>query len=137
MTTDTLSPVEASWHALLSQLPTCGLTALRDALERDDPAIVQGATVQPCAVGAAGDFPPQAACAYAYGAWKAWRLATAHAVDAEFARLCVKADLEAGGEAAFCRHALNHYDESPRAVAFALVLKVAVAVLAQRAKEVA
>jgi hypothetical protein len=133
MTTLDLSSVEVSWHALLSQLPTCGLTALRDALACDSSELVQGCTVEPLPVGDAFDSPPAAACALGYGAWKAWHLRTAREVDREFGNLVVRAQMAAGGRVVFL-DALDFFDTGPRAVAFALVLKVAVAVLAQRAK---
>jgi hypothetical protein len=129
----TLDTVEASWQALLSQLPTCGLTALRDALACDSSELVQGCTVEPLPVGDAFDSPAVAACALGYGAWKAWHLRTAREVDREFGNLVVRAQMAAGGQVVFL-DALDFFDSSPRDVAVALVLKVAVAALAQRAQ---
>ncbi len=127
----TLAPIEAAWHALLTQLPTSGLAALRDALACDSAELVQGATVQPHPSGEGGYSPPTAACGVGYGVWKAWNLRTAREVDYEFELLMVRAQYAAGVENG-CVEALEWFDTAPRAEAFALVLRVAVLVLGER-----
>ncbi len=127
---DALTTIESSWLALLRQLPTSGLTALRDALAADSAELVQGATVKPCPR-EHGDAAPTAACALGYGMWKQFDIRTARQVDREFGSLC----LLARGDNDEMTAALNWFDEAPRAEAFALIGRLCGVVLAEREKE--
>ena len=56
------------WRAAWRQgvgplLPHSGLVALREALAEDDPALVQGVTMEPPPLQALADCPVEAACA--------------------------------------------------------------------------
>lgn len=89
------------------------LIVLRDALERDDPALIQKATSQPPPLQCVQDWPPEGACAFGYCGWKGDDLKTVGEVEEFFARMCFEVDQRVN-EAAGCRWFLNWYDETPR-----------------------
>ena len=92
---------------------TEGLQALRQALLKDDPRLVQGATTTPPPLMCVQDWPVEAACALGFCAWQGDRLETVGEVEEFFARACFEADQRLG-EPAGCRWFLNWYDETPR-----------------------
>jgi hypothetical protein len=95
-------------------LSTPALLALKYALEKDDPALIQGATTDPPPIPAIADWPVTAACALAYAGWRGEGLDTLGAVEEFFALACHRADQQLG-EPGACRWFLSWYDETPRA----------------------
>lgn len=90
-----------------------GLQALRDALIRDDPKLIQGATSQPPPLQCVQDWPCEAACALGYCGWVSEGLITVGDVENWFSDMCFKIDQRLG-EPAGCRHFLTFFDETPR-----------------------
>jgi hypothetical protein len=101
------------WRAAAPLLPTRGLEALRTALLRDDPALIQGATTSPPPCYALEKFPVEAACLLGYCGWKGDDLKTVGETEEFFARTCFATD-ERLEEPAGVRWLLNWWDESPR-----------------------
>lgn len=89
------------------------LAALRDALESDDPALLQGATTSPPPTRCVEDRPVEGACLLGLCGWKGLGLVTVGAVEEYFARLCYEIDQRLN-EPAGCRWLLNWFDETPR-----------------------
>jgi hypothetical protein len=94
-------------------LSTESLVALREALERDDPRLVQGATTTPPPLQCVQDWPVEAACALGYCGWQGDGLETVAEVEEFFARMCFEIDQQMG-EPAACRWFLNWFDDTPR-----------------------
>lgn len=96
-------------------LSTTGLSALRVALERDDPRLVQGSTTTPPPLMCVQDWPVEAACALGFCGWQdsANPLTTVGGVEKFFARACYDAD-QALQEPAACRWFLSWFDDTPR-----------------------
>lgn len=94
-------------------LSIIALRAVRQALLRDDPRLMQGATTTPPPMQSVLDWPVETACLIGYGAWQGDGHETVGAVDEYFARACYEADCRLG-EPAACRWFLNWYDETPR-----------------------
>jgi hypothetical protein len=95
---------------------TEGLTALKGALERDDPKLTQGSTTTPPPLMAVQDWPVEAACPVSYTHWRGGNnpdARTVGEVEEAFARACFDADQRVG-EAAGCRWLLNWVDDTPR-----------------------
>jgi hypothetical protein len=104
-------------------ISTPGLRALREALLRDDPRLVQGVTTDPQALQCVEDerWPPEAACAVGYCGWRGDGLGTVGEVEEYFATACFEADGRLG-EPAGCRHFLFAFDETPRQEFWPLLL---------------
>jgi len=119
-------------RGIAPSLSTAALTALRDGLESDDRALIQGGTTNPPPLECLKDCPVTAACPLSYAGWKGDGLATVGEVEEYFARLCARAD-EALGEPAAIRHFLNHVDDVERATMRAeLLAEVALALGARQ-----
>jgi hypothetical protein len=102
------------WHeGLAPLLSTAGLDALRQALIRDEPRPLQGATTQPPPLQCVQDWPVEAACGLGYCGWQGERLTTVAEVEGFFVRVCFEADQRLG-EPAGVRWFLNWFDETPR-----------------------
>jgi hypothetical protein len=113
-TGELIEPWRRAWRAGLA--PLLGprhLEALRDALLRDDPALIQGGTTLPPALRSTLDWPAEGACLIGYAGWKAGGLETVGEVDEFFTRVFQKAS-EPLGEPTACRALTNAYDEWPR-----------------------
>lgn len=95
-------------------ISTCGLEALRGALQNDDPRLTQGSTTTPPPLMCVQDWPVEAACALGFCGWQGDELETVGQVEEFFARLCFEADQRLG-EPAACRWFLNWFDDTPRA----------------------
>jgi hypothetical protein len=109
----------AAWqHAwrqgIAPSLSTGSLRVLRDALEQDDPRLVQGRTTTPPPLEAIEAWPCEQACALGFACWLGLGLVTVAQVEEAFALACAKAD-ERLGEPAGVRWFLNWYDDAPRA----------------------
>lgn len=93
---------------------TAGLESLREALEKDDPRLIQGGTTSPPPLECVKDFPAEAACALGFCGWMGDpHLGTVGQVEEFFARVCLRAYQELG-EPAACQWFLNWYDDTPR-----------------------
>jgi len=99
----------------LPQLSTPGLHALALALRRDDPRLLQGATIQPPPLQSVQDWPVEAADPFAYAVWQGdyHGEATVEDIEDAWAARCFYCDA-ALGEPGGCRWALNWWDENPR-----------------------
>ena len=100
-------------EGLAPRLSRRGLEALRTALVRDDPRLVQGRTMTPPPLVGLGDAEVEAACALGYCGWHGDGCTTVGALEGYFDELCTSADL-AVGEPAACRHFLDWFDGTPR-----------------------
>lgn len=94
-------------------LSTAGLAALKSALERDDPRLIQGATTTPPPLWFVQGWPIEAACALGFCGWQGDGLGTVGEVEEHFAKVCFEADTRLG-EPAACRWFLNWFDDTPR-----------------------
>jgi hypothetical protein len=94
-------------------ISTTALIALRDALQKDDPRVLQGATTSPPPIMVVQDWDVEAACPISYCGWIGESLETVGQVEEYFARSCFEADQRIG-EPAGCRWFLNHVDDTPR-----------------------
>jgi hypothetical protein len=92
-------------------LSTEGLRSLANALKRDDPRVITGATVYPPPLAFCGDEPVQKCCPVAWAALDGYPLnaATVALLDARFSELCFKADALLG-EPTAVRYLLNEID---------------------------
>jgi len=95
-------------------ISTRGLLALKKGLERDDPALIQGATTSPPPLLCVSQEPVDGACAVAYCGWAGENLETVDEVEQYFGTTCARAD-KLLGEPGACRYFMNYFDEQPRA----------------------
>ncbi len=97
------------------QLSTAGLSALQDALEHDDSALIQGQNVQPPPLQIHEGDQVTAACAIGFAAWKGdyQGAASVAEVDVRFAEICRHADQRLA-EPAGVRFFLTQYDSWSR-----------------------
>ncbi len=108
-------PLEAwrrVWRVVGELAPLDGLWALLDALEKDDPKLLQGCTTSPPPMQSARDWPVEGACLIG---WLYWTDAvnTVGEVEECFAKMCFEVDQKIG-EPAGVRFLLNFYDDTPR-----------------------
>jgi hypothetical protein len=113
-------PKMESWRKVWREgfapvLSIAGLQALRDALRRDDPRLIQGSTTTPPPLMCVRDWPVESACAVGFCGWQGDRLEAVGEVEEFFARICFEADQRLG-EPAACRWFLNWFDDTPRDV---------------------
>ena len=113
MTTKQMESWRKVWRVSAELLSTPALEALRQALIKDDPKLLQGATTSPPPLQCVQDWPCEGACAWSYGAWKGDGEETVGEVETFFAQMCFDVD-QALGEPAGCRRFLNWFDETPR-----------------------
>lgn len=92
---------------------TAGLTALRTALETDDPRLTQGSTTTPPPLMCVQGWPVEAACALGFCGWQGDGLKTVGDVEEHFAKACSAAD-QRMRELAAVRWFLNWFDDTPR-----------------------
>lgn len=83
--------------------------ALKQALETDDPRLLQGATTQPPPLMCVQDWTCEGGCAVSFCAMPG----TVGEVEEFFAAKCFQAD-QLLGEPAACRWFLNWFDDTPR-----------------------
>jgi hypothetical protein len=107
-----------AWReAVAPQLSLAELEALRAGLLRNDPALIQGRTVQPDPLQKNLLEEPTACCPIAYALWKSTDNApgavTVDDVEHAFARICAGVD-DCLQERRAARYFLNHVDEVPR-----------------------
>lgn len=96
------------------QFSTPCLEQLLSALGRDDPHLLQGATISPPPLACVQDWPVEAACAVSWLCWQGDELERVGDVESAFAQACFEADKRLG-ESGSCRHFLNWFDDTPRA----------------------
>ncbi|HEV3143774.1 MAG TPA: hypothetical protein VGZ47_07830, partial [Gemmataceae bacterium] len=95
-------------------LSMAGLIALKDALQSQDPALIQGATTTPPPLNCCNDWPCEGACAIGLACWRGHHDAeTVGDVAERFALTCQLADKRLGSPGA-CRYFLNWFDDTPR-----------------------
>jgi hypothetical protein len=119
-------------EGIAPQMSRKALAGLLEALERDDPRLVQGTTTIPPPLFSVQDWPVEGGCGIGYcGAVEngglvpavGWdgplaydannTFAKVGAVEEYFARVCYQCD-QAINEPAGCRHFLNWFDDTPR-----------------------
>ena len=100
-------------EGLAPVLSTRGLQALKQALQRDDERLTQGATTTPPPMQCVLDWPVEGACVVGYCAWQGDGLETVGEVEEFFAKVCFEADQRLG-EPAAVRYFLNWFDDTPR-----------------------
>lgn len=110
-----MSPWQRVWRFGIAPLLTpAGLAALRDALESDDPRLIQGSTTEPMPVPLFAHEPVEGACAVAFSLWRGNATERVGTLHRAFRSLCASADDlldEPLGTMVF----LNWFDETPRA----------------------
>jgi hypothetical protein len=89
------------------------LKALKEALEKNDPRLIQGATTTPPPLMCVRDWPVEAADAIGYMGWQGDDRKTVGETEEFFAMHCFEADSKLG-EPAACRWFLNWFDDTPR-----------------------
>ena len=90
-----------------------GLTALQDALRRDDVRLIQGSICSPPALDSLRDCEVNAACAIGFCGWQGDGLANVGEIEDYFQQICDAADLDFD-EPAVCRYFLHWFDDVPR-----------------------
>jgi hypothetical protein len=112
-----MEPWRHTWrNGIAPTLATRHLQALSDALARDDPRLIQGATTLPPPLVCLSGHPCEAACAISYAGWRGGEeLDLVGEVEEFFGRVCWECD-KLLGEPAACRHFLNWFDDTPRDV---------------------
>lgn len=126
-----------TWRNGVAPLLTVeGLKALQQALEGDDPRLLQGATISPTPLACVADWPVEAACALGFCGWQGDGLRTVREVEEFFVDTCFGIDKRLG-ESAACRWFLNWFDETPRPEMIAALLPEVEAELARRATSAA
>jgi hypothetical protein len=109
------------------------LQALQDAIERDDPALVQRATTHP----SSNDCPYceecVGGCAVSYGLWKSMGLHSIGDVERCFSKLCASVDAVLGPGSS--TRWLNHFDELPREQMRAELLPEVIAAISRMRKD--
>lgn len=89
------------------KLTAAGLTALRDALLTQDPALIQGRTVLPTGKYDKGHLPIEACCGVGYGVWKGEGLTTLQEVWKRWEEICIPAGKPA------VRGFIGYWDRTP------------------------
>ncbi|HLJ96276.1 MAG TPA: hypothetical protein VKU02_24090 [Gemmataceae bacterium] len=129
---ESLTAWQRAWrYGIAPSLSAKGLLALQQALERGDPALIQGATIVPPPLQAVQNWSVEAACAIGYAGWRGEGLNTVAQVEAFFAHVCFEADQELG-EPAAASYFLNAYDTWTRSEMRRLLLPEVNLALAQR-----
>jgi hypothetical protein len=112
-------PLE-SWRkvfreGIVPQVSVAGLQNLAQALERDDPRLLQGVTSNPPALACMANDPVEGCCAWCFLLLDHKRpyQVSVGALDQRFAESCFKAS-QLCGEAGSARYFLNFLDETPR-----------------------
>jgi len=105
------------------QLGIAGLAALQEALEKDDPTLIQGLTARPTIDGEYPDAPIEAACAIGFGGWKSLGFEHINEIEEFFGKACFDCDAIMG-EPCSSRHFLNWFDDQPREKMIAELLPV-------------
>jgi hypothetical protein len=114
---ETLPSWKHTWrNGIAPNISTAGLVALSQALEADDPRLIQGVTTSPPPLMCVQDWPVEAADAVSYPGWIGDGLETVGQVEEYFARICFECDNRLG-EPAACRWFLNWWDDTPRNIA--------------------
>lgn len=102
-----MNAVRVAWESLSESLSSAGLTALREALVKDDPRLVQGLTV-------VGDSAVRCACAVAYCGWKDGTFATVTGANFYFSSVIVDSDRRSGSKST--APFLDWFDRVPRKI---------------------
>jgi hypothetical protein len=106
-------PPQEIFHSAIGwRLGQEGLAALKDALERDDPALLQSTTVSPDINVCCRHDACTGACAIGLALWKGWGLCSVGEVEHQFSKLAVQVDSQLGSGS--CMRWVSWYDEMPR-----------------------
>jgi hypothetical protein len=100
-------------EGLAPELSLKALATLRQALQTDDPRLLQGVTMSPPPLECVQAWPVEGCCALGYCGWQGEGLRTVAEVEDYFARLCFAADQRLGG-GSMVRWFLNWFDDAPR-----------------------
>jgi hypothetical protein len=113
-TTPTIEPWRRIWReGIAPLLSDKSLEALRQALENDDPRLIQGKTMVPPYWKSRQNAPVEAAGALAYCGWQGEGLETIGAVESFFLQLCIDIGLRLD-EPMVSKCFIDWYDETPR-----------------------
>lgn len=112
-------------------MSVAALEVLLVGLEKNDPAILQGATTSPPPLMCVQDWPVEGADAIGFAGWKGENLSTVGEVEEYFAKMCFEADQRLD-EPAACRWFLNWFDDTPRLEAFASLAEEIKSVLREK-----
>ena len=104
------------------RMATNSLLALRGALLRDDPRLLQGQTSSPPATEIFFAERIEGCCALSFGAWQTGQLPRVRELADYYENLCQAAD-RALGEPAACVAFLDWYDQTPRSRMRRLLLR--------------
>jgi hypothetical protein len=115
---------------VVPQLTRDNLVALRDALQSNDPRLMQGGTTYPPPLPNVQDWRCESCCLVAFPGFSDG-LTTAGELNTYFAEACHRADL-ALGEPAAIRHLLHFWDNGSRADVFAALIAELDAALAPK-----
>jgi hypothetical protein len=115
-----------SWRRVFREgiaplLPVTGLQALHDALVKDDPALIQGATCSPPPIACAQNIEVEGGCGISYPLWKGECLNRVGELEDRFSEICYYVGVYFK-EPAACRWFLNWFDETPRFEVLRLLL---------------
>ena len=95
------------------RLSNRALQALKTALLRDDPRLIQNRTMSPPPLLGLHEAEVEAACALGVCGWHGDGCMTVGALEAYFDELCTLVDADLG-EPAACRYFLDWFDATPR-----------------------
>lgn len=118
-------------EGFLPQFNDDGLFALRAALERQDPRILQGTTCYPPLLDCLRERDVEACCPVGFAGWQGGEADTVDQLDRWFSRVCDDCDKKFN-EPAACRYLLNYWDDAPRAEACRQLLEEVERELANR-----
>jgi hypothetical protein len=100
-------------EGIVPLVSTHDLEVLLEALVKDDPRLLQGATTSPPPLQCVQDWNVEAACVIGYMGWQGQDLNTVSEVETFFGKMCFEMD-QLMGEPSACRYFLNWADETPR-----------------------
>ena len=132
-----MKPWQKIWRAGIAPfLPERGLQALADALQNDDPQLLQGFTTDIPLLEAWNHREIQGACALGFCGWQGLGLRTLQEVTSFFESTCQRAD-RVLGEPGFTRQFLDWYDRVPRSEMRSQLLPEVFAELRNRLRQAA
>lgn len=105
---------------LLPQWDAAIVAATLEAIEKDDPRLVQGSTCTPPPLMCVQDWPVEAVDILGIGALVSGQVRNVAEAEEVFARSCFEIDKRMG-EAAACRWLLNWWDSAPRPEVLAMM----------------
>lgn len=111
----TLEPWRRVWReGFVPQFSRGDLLCLLEALEEDDPRLIQGGLTNPPMMQCISDWPPEAACALGYIGWKSQGNRTVEEVERWFGLRCFYADRGLRWDGLASCDFLHFFDDTPR-----------------------